>query len=47
MLGFAVLRDALLVRLMLAPTLLRFTGRAGWWLPRWLDRLAPDVRFGH
>jgi len=25
--------------------LLRFTGR--WWLPRWLDRLVPDVRFGH
>jgi hypothetical protein len=22
-------------------------GRAGWWLPRWLDRLLPDVRFGH
>jgi hypothetical protein len=25
--------------------LLRFIGR--WWLPRWLDRLVPDVRFGH
>jgi putative drug exporter of the RND superfamily len=47
MLGFAVLRDALLVRLMLAPILLRFTGRAASWLPRWLNRLVPDVRFGH
>jgi hypothetical protein len=28
MLGFAVVRDALLVRLMLVPILLRFTGRA-------------------
>jgi hypothetical protein len=28
LLGFAVLRDALLVRLMLVPILLRFTGRA-------------------
>jgi len=27
-LGFAALRDALLVRLMLVPILLRFTGRA-------------------
>jgi RND superfamily putative drug exporter len=46
-LGFAVLRDALLVPLMLVPILLPFTGRAAWWLPRWLDRLVPDVRFGH
>ena len=41
-LGIAVLLDALLV-----PILLRLTGRAAWWLPRWLDRLLPDVRFGH
>ena len=46
-LGIAVLLDALLVRLMLVPILLRLTGRAAWWLPRWLDRLVPDVRFGH
>ena len=46
-LGIAVLLDALLVRLMLVPILLRLTGRAAWWLPRWLDRLLPDVRFGH
>ena len=35
-LGIAVLLDALLVRLMLVPILLRLTGRAAWWLPRWL-----------
>ena len=46
-LGVAVLLDALLLRLMLVPILLRLTGRAAWWLPRWLDRLLPDVRFGH
>jgi putative drug exporter of the RND superfamily len=46
-LGVAVLLDALLVRLMLVPILLRLTGRAAWWLPRWLDRLLPNVRFGH
>ena len=37
----------LLVRLMLVPILLRLTGWAAWWLPRWLDRLLPDVCFGH
>jgi putative drug exporter of the RND superfamily len=45
-LGFAVLLDALLVRLMLVPILLRISGRAAWWLLGWLDRLFPDVRFG-
>jgi RND superfamily putative drug exporter len=46
-LGIAVLLDALLVRLVLVPVLLRFAGRWAWWLPRWMDRLLPDVSFGH
>jgi RND superfamily putative drug exporter len=46
-LGIAVLLDAFLVRLLLLPVLLRLTGAAAWWLPGWLDRLLPDVRFGH
>jgi len=46
-LGLAVLLDAALVRLILIPTLLRVFGRYAWALPRWLDRLLPDVRFGH
>jgi len=46
-LGIAVLLDALLIRLLLVPVLLRLTGRAAWWLPRWLDRILPDVTFGH
>lgn len=46
-LGVAVLLDALLVRLLLVPVLLRLTGSAAWWLPKWLDRILPDVRFGH
>ncbi|HST38415.1 MAG TPA: MMPL family transporter [Conexibacter sp.] len=46
-LGVAVLLDALLVRLLLVPVLLRLAGRAAWWLPRPLARLLPDVRFGH
>jgi RND superfamily putative drug exporter len=46
-LGVAVLLDAFLVRLVLLPVLLRLTGRAAWWVPRWLVRLLPDVRFSH
>ncbi len=46
-LGIAVLLDALLVRLLLVPILLRLTGATAWYLPRWLDRILPDVRFGH
>ena len=46
-LGVAVLLDAFLIRLVLIPTLLRVFGRAAWALPAWLDRLLPNVRFGH
>ncbi|OJU86185.1 MAG: hypothetical protein BGO11_12855 [Solirubrobacterales bacterium 70-9] len=46
-LGIAVLLDAFLVRLLLLPVFLRLSGRAAWWLPPWLDRFLPDVRFGH
>jgi RND superfamily putative drug exporter len=46
-LGVAVLLDAFLVRLVLLPVLLRLTGRAAWWVPRWLARVLPDVRFSH
>ena len=46
-LGVAVLLDALLVRLILVPVALRLLGPAAWALPRWLDRILPDIRFGH
>jgi RND superfamily putative drug exporter len=46
-LGVAVLLDAFLVRLVLLPVLLRLTGRAAWWSPRWLTRVLPTVRFSH
>jgi RND superfamily putative drug exporter len=46
-LGVAVLLDAFLVRLLLVPVMLRLLGRWAWYAPRWVDRLLPDVRFGH
>jgi RND superfamily putative drug exporter len=46
-LGIAVLLDAMLIRLVLMPTLLRVFGHHAWALPRWLDRILPDIRFGH
>jgi putative drug exporter of the RND superfamily len=46
-LGVAVLLDALLIRLVLMPVLLRLLGRAAWAVPRPLERVLPDIRFGH
>lgn len=46
-LGVAVLLDAFLVRLVLLPVMLRLTGRAAWWSPRWLTRVLPRITFSH
>ena len=46
-LGVAVLLDAFLVRLVLLPVLLRLTGRAAWYAPRWLRRVLPSITFAH
>ena len=46
-LGVAVLLDAFLVRLLLLPVFLRLAGASAWYLPAWLDRILPDVSFGH
>ena len=46
-LGVAVLLDAVLIRLLLLPVLLRLMGRRAWYLPGWARRILPDVRFGH
>lgn len=46
-LGVAVLLDAFLVRLVLLPVMLRLTGRAAWWSPRWLTRVLPTITFSH
>jgi RND superfamily putative drug exporter len=42
-LAFGVLVDAFIVRMLLIPAVMHVLGRTAWWLPRWLDRLIPDV----
>ena len=42
-LAFGVLLDAFLVRLLLMPALMHLVGDAAWWLPKWLDRILPNV----
>ncbi|MFJ9012443.1 MMPL family transporter [Streptomyces canus] len=46
-LGIAVLLDALLIRLVLLPVLLRITGHSAWRSPAWLQRILPDISFAH
>ncbi|MEN3362192.1 MAG: putative drug exporter of the superfamily [Mycobacteriales bacterium] len=42
-LGAAVLFDALVVRMTIVPAVMTLLGEAAWWLPRWLDRVLPNV----
>lgn len=46
-LGVAVLLDAVLIRLILLPVLLRLTGHAAWWSPAWLRKVLPNISFSH
>ena len=46
-LAVAVFLDALLVRLVLLPVVLRVAGHRAWRCPGWLDRILPKVRFSH
>ena len=43
-LAVSVVLDATLVRLILVPSIMFLTGRANWWMPRWLDRVLPHLR---
>lgn len=42
-LAIAVVFDAFVVRMALIPAVLYLLGDRAWWLPRWLDRLLPEV----
>ncbi len=42
-LAVAVLIDATVVRLLLVPATMELLGDKNWWLPKWLDKILPDV----
>lgn len=42
-LAVAVFFDAIIVRMTIVPAAMILIGRAAWWLPRWLNRMLPDV----
>ncbi|MFD3525535.1 MMPL family transporter [Streptomyces sp. NPDC058653] len=42
-LAVAVFFDAFVVRMAIVPAVLALLGDKAWWLPRWLDRLLPNV----
>ncbi|GHH29341.1 MMPL family transporter [Streptomyces lanatus] len=42
-LAIAVLFDAFIVRMTLVPALFALLGDKAWWMPRWLDRLLPNM----
>ncbi|PKT67877.1 hypothetical protein CW362_38125 [Streptomyces populi] len=42
-LAIAVFFDAFVVRMALVPAVLALLGKRAWWLPKWLDRLLPNV----
>ncbi len=42
-LAAGILFDAFVVRMLLMPALMHLIGPAAWWLPRWLDRIVPNV----
>ncbi len=41
--AFGVLIDAFVVRMTIVPAVMYLLGERAWWLPRWLDRILPDV----
>ena len=42
-LASAILLDATVVRMLLVPATMELLGDKNWWLPKWLDRLLPNI----
>ena len=42
-LAAAILLDATIVRMLLVPATMELLGDKNWWLPRWLDRILPNL----
>jgi len=46
-LAMAVLLDATVVRVMLVPATMALLGEKNWYIPKWMNRVLPHVRFSH
>ncbi|WP_084106121.1 MMPL family transporter [Demequina sp. NBRC 110056] len=42
-LAAGVLLDAFVVRMVIIPSIMHLLGEGAWWLPKWLDRILPNV----
>lgn len=42
-LAFGVLIDAFVVRMTLVPAVLAVAGKAAWWVPKWLEKILPNI----
>ncbi|GEL99441.1 MMPL family transporter [Cellulomonas terrae] len=42
-LAIGIVFDALVVRMTMIPAAMALLGRSAWWIPRWLDRIIPNV----
>ncbi|MEV3936259.1 MMPL family transporter [Glycomyces sp. NPDC049804] len=42
-LAAAVIFDAFVVRMAIIPAIMALMGRGSWWIPKWLDRILPNV----
>ena len=42
-LAVALLLDATIVRMVLVPATMELLGDRNWWLPKWIDRLIPEI----
>lgn len=42
-LAFGMLVDAFIVRMTLTPAIMALLGDKAWWMPKWLDRLTPNM----
>jgi len=42
-LAVAVIFDAFVVRMAIIPAVMTLVGRGAWWIPKWLDRILPNV----
>jgi putative drug exporter of the RND superfamily len=43
LLAVAILTDALIVKMTLIPALFTLIGEKTWYMPRWLDKLLPNI----